>query len=98
MSEPSGVFPKIFYLDKHLLWGAGKDVTTGHLLVESGPQRDTGPTPRAFHDLGRDGWRMVARRVAPMRGYLVGRHVPEDFLRSCPGLARAVANVDQGGV
>src|SRR5262249_27206358 len=98
MSEPAGVLPKIFDLDKHLIWGTGKDVATGHLLVEPGNQGDTGPTPRAFHDLGRDGWWMVARGVAPMRRHLVGRHVPEPFFRPCPGLLRIVATIGQGGI
>src|SRR5262245_14014256 len=98
MAESASVFPKIFDLGKHLIWGTSKDVATGHLLVEPGNQGDTGPTPGAFHDLGRDGWWMVAWGVTPMRWHLVGRHVPEHFFRPCPGLLRIVVHIDQGGI
>src|SRR5215831_17916084 len=98
MAESASVFPKIFDLCHHLIWSTGKDIAAGHLLVKPGYQRDTGPTTRAFHDLGRYGWRMIARRVAPMRRHLVGRHIPEKFFRPCPGLLRGIAYVDQSGV
>src|SRR5262249_39136394 len=94
----SGVFPEVFNLGEHLIRGTGKDVPTGHLLIQPRSQREASAAAGAAHDLGRYRRWMIARRITPVLRHFVGRHVPEHFFRPGPGLLRILTNVDQRGI
>src|SRR5262245_40842377 len=98
MPEAARIFPKVLDLDEHLIRGTSKHVATGHLLCEPRHKRNTRATACALHDLRGNGRRVIARRVAPMRRHLVGRHVPQDFFGPCPRLLQAVTDIDQGTI
>src|SRR5215510_11364179 len=98
MAESSGVFPEVFNLGEHLIRGTGKDVPTGHLLIQPRSQREASAAACAAHNLGRYRWWMIARRITPVLRHFVGRHVPEHFFRPGTGLLGILTNVDQRGI